>query len=173
MTNRTRPPFCPENSSLKHFPLKSSFVKPSLFIRALACIGALVLSLISLTATAQDMQYRARLSPMPTTPQTKSTITGAGEALATLSGTTLTLRGDFSGMSSAATMAHVHFGPPAQPGPVVATLEIAAQTSGALSASIELSVEQLRALTANSLYVQIHSESNPAGELRGWLFPKK
>ncbi len=76
-------------------------------------------------------------------------------------------------MSSAATMAHVHFGPPAQPGPVVATLEIAAQTSGALSASIELSVEQLRALTANSLYVQIHSESNPAGELRGWLFPKK
>ena len=110
---------------------------------------------------------------MPTTPQTKSTITGAGEALATLSGTTLTLRGDFSGMSSAATAAHLHFGPPAQPGPVVATLEIAAQTSGALSASIELSVEQLRALTANSLYVQIHSESNPAGELRGWLFPKQ
>mgnify|MGYP000326441822 CR=1 FL=1 len=73
MTNRTRPPFCPENSSLKHFPLKSSFVKPSLFIRALACIGALVLSLISLTVTAQDIQYRARLSPMPTTPQTKST----------------------------------------------------------------------------------------------------
>ena len=173
MTKRTRPPFCPENSLPKHFPLKSSFANPSLFIRALVCLGVLALSLNSLPAAAQDMQYRARLSPMPTTPQTKSTITGAGEALATLSGTTLTLQGDFSGMSSAATMAHVHFGPPAQPGPVVATLEIAAQPSGALSASVELNVEQLRALAANSLYVQIHSESNPAGELRGWLFPKK
>lgn len=140
---------------------------------AFACLMLLTLGLAPLAATAQSSEYRARLSPMPTTPQTKTTITGAGEAFATLTGTTLTVRGEFTGMSSAATMAHVHFGPPAQPGPVVAALEVAAQNAGTLSAAIELNTEQLRALAANSLYVQIHSESNPAGELRGWLFPKK
>ncbi len=142
----------------------------SIYFPAAVCLLFLGLSLKSVAAIGQEAQYRARLSPMPTTPQTKTTITGAGETLAALSGSTLTLQGNFSGMSSTATMAHLHLGPPAQPGPVVAALEFTASNVGTLSASIDLSAEQLSALRANSLYVQIHSETNPAGELRGWLF---
>ena len=41
-----------------------------------------------------------------------------------------------------------------------------------LSGEIELTAEQVEALRANSLYVQIHSEGNPPGELRGWIFPR-
>ncbi|MDA8928143.1 CHRD domain-containing protein [Gammaproteobacteria bacterium] len=41
---------------------------------------------------------------------------------------------------------------------------------GELTAKIELTDEQLMALKENALYVQIHSATNPAGELRGWLF---
>ncbi len=125
------------------------------------------------TALAEDANaFRARLSPMPTTPQTKNTITGSGEAFVSLAGNTLTLKGEFAGMSSVATIAHIHNGPPAQPGPVVAALIATEATGGALTAEIELTDEQVMALKTNALYVQIHSATNPAGELRGWLFAR-
>jgi hypothetical protein len=34
---------------------------------------------------------------------------------------------------------------------------------------LTLTPELIEALHAESLYVQIHSETNPEGELRGWL----
>ena len=131
------------------------------------------LSLILLTGSslsfAQEV-YRARLSPMPTTPQTVTEILGEGEVILTLSGNTLEVSGTFSNMSSIATGAHLHNGPPAQPGPVVHTLEIDEATGGEISASLELTDEQVEALRSNALYVQVHSVNNAPGELRGWIF---
>lgn len=131
--------------------------------------GALLF--IPASAMAQD-SYRVRLSPMPTTPQTVTTITGEGEVILTLNGNTLSVSGNFAGMSSVATMAHVHNGPPAQPGPVVHQLQVSEATAGEISAELELSDEQVEALRNNELYIQIHSENNPPGELRGWIFAK-
>ena len=132
----------------------------------------LVLYSITLSNAAQlGHNYRVRLSPMPTTPQTVSTITGGGEVQLTLLGKTLTAIGAFSGMSSAATNAHIHYGPPAQPGPVIHHLNFDENVSGEVSITIDLSEEQISALKSNSLYIQIHSIKNPAGELRGWAFP--
>lgn len=131
------------------------------------------LSLILLTGSslsfAQEV-YRARLSPMPTTPQTVTEILGEGEVILTLSGNTLEVSGTFSNMSSIATGAHLHNGPPAQPGPVVHTLDIDEATGGEISASLELTDEQVEALRSNALYVQVHSVNNAPGELRGWIF---
>ncbi len=118
---------------------------------------------------AQEI-YRARLSPMPTTPQTVTTILGEGEVILTLNGNSLIVDGNFSGMSSAATGAHIHNGPPAQPGPVIHTLEVSQSTDGSVNGTLSLSDEQVEALSNNEFYIQIHSESNPAGELRGWVF---
>ena len=140
--------------------------------RHLGIAAALLVLGAAPIASAQDAAYRARLSPMPTTPQTKAAITGEGEATAILNGATLTVSGKFAGMSSTATMAHLHLGPPAQPGPVFAALIAPASTSGVLNAEVELNAEQLAALKKNSLYVQIHTSTNPAGELRGWLFAR-
>ena len=86
----------------------------SILVTSITCTLALI---FSVSAVAQSETFRARLSPMPTTPQTVTTITGEGEVILTLNGNTLTVTGDFAGMNSAATMAHVHNGPPAQPGP--------------------------------------------------------
>ena len=127
----------------------------------------------SASAVAQSGTFRARLSPMPTTPQTVTTITGEGEVILTLDGNTLTVSGTFAGMNSAATMAHVHNGPPAQPGPVVHQLEITKMPAGEISAVLELTDEQVTALHNNALYIQVHSETNPPGELRGWVFARK
>ena len=68
---------------------------------------------------AQEV-FRARLSPMPTTPQTVTTILGEGQVILTLNGNSLSVAGNFTGMSSVATGAHIHNGPPAQPGLAVA-----------------------------------------------------
>jgi hypothetical protein len=141
----------------------------SKLITIFACTLTLV---FSLSAVAQSGTFRARLSPMPTTPQTVTTITGEGEVILTLEGNTLTVRGNFAGMNSAATMAHVHNGPPAQPGPVVHQLEITKMPAGEISAVLELTDEQLSALNNNALYIQVHSETNPPGELRGWVFAR-
>jgi hypothetical protein len=134
----------------------------------------ILLSLLLLggSVSAQTEVYRARLSPMPTTPQTKSEITGGGEVLLTLAGSTLTVSGNFAGLSSVATAAHVHNGPPAQPGPVIFTLTLSEATSGEISGVLELTPDQVAALKANSLYIQVHSVSNPPGELRGWVFAR-
>lgn len=137
----------------------------------LFCMALLALFTAPL-ALAQDASFRAHLSKMPTTPQTKNAISGGGEVIATLEGHTLTISGHFEGMSSVATMAHVHMGPPAQPGPVVSAITAPDATGGELSGQIELNDEQLAALKVNSLYVQIHSADNAAGELRGWFFAR-
>ena len=131
----------------------------------------LVISIFFLITTvqAQDI-YRARLSPMPTTPQTVSTILGEGEVILTLNGNSLTIDGTFTGMSSVATGAHIHNGPPAQPGPVIHTLEITENSSGSLTGTLTLSEEEIESLRNNEFYIQIHTESNPPGELRGWVF---
>lgn len=134
-------------------------------------ICALVLT-FSAGAVAQSETFRARLSPMPTTPQTVTTVTGEGEVILTLDGNTLTVSGNFTGMNSVATMAHVHNGPPAQPGPVVHQLEVTKMPAGEISAVLELTDAQVTALRNNELYIQVHSETNPPGELRGWIFAR-
>jgi len=126
--------------------------------------------LLTSSLFAQTETYRARLSPMPRTPQTVDSITGQGEVILTLNGKTLTVTGTFSGMSSAATMAHIHNGPPAQPGPVAHRLEVTAAPAGEVTATLELTDEQVTALKKNEFYVQIHSANNAGGELRGWIY---
>jgi len=134
-----------------------------------APITLITLLLSAQVAVAQEV-YRARLSPMPTTPATVDEITGEGEVILTLNGNTLTVEGQFAGMSSAATGAHLHNGPMAQPGPVIHTLNIDQAAMGTITATLELSDEQISELQDNALYIQVHSENNAPGELRGWIF---
>jgi hypothetical protein len=124
----------------------------------------------SLPAQAANMnELHGRLSPMPVTALTVKTITGGGGFLASLSGNTLTITGQFEGMNSAATSAHVHQGPKAQPGPVAFAIEVSQSTNGSVGGEVSLTPELIEALHSESLYIQIHSEGNPAGELRGWI----
>lgn len=126
---------------------------------------------LALPAPSSAQQFRARLSPLPVSAGSVTRITGEGIVEATLSGSQLTVNGTFDGLSSAATGAHLHLGPPAQPGPVAARLEITPAQAGTISGTLSLTPGQVTALNANSLYVQVHSQNNAGGEIRGWLFP--
>lgn len=120
--------------------------------------------------SAQGTAFRARLSPMPVNGQTVRTIRGVGQVRATVQGNRLTLDGAFRGMSSAATAAHLHVAAPGLHGPVVAPLQVSAAPEGRISGTVALTGEQLAALRASSLYVLVHSQGNPNGELRGWIY---
>lgn len=130
---------------------------------------ALALTL-GVAAQAQAPQYRARLAVVPIDIPMQSTIAGAGTVTATLKGTTLTLNGTFTGLKTPATVARLHRGPKmAMRGPSIGELTATAATSGSITGSIELTKEQVDDLAAGRLYVQLHSQKAPNGNLWGWL----
>ena len=128
----------------------------------------------TLSVLAQATQYRARLSVMPLDIAMQATMAGSGSVTATVKGTTLVINGTFAGLKAAATVARLHRGPKmAMRGAAIGDLTVTAAASGTISGSIELTKSQLEDLAANRLYVQLHSEKAPEGNLWGWLLPQE
>ena len=152
--------------------MNTRIAKDSVLALVLLLGGTLAGPVLSSSAqvSAQAGSFRARLSPLPVNGRTVQTITGIGQVRATLDGNRLTVTGTYRGMSSPATAAHLHFGAPGRPGPLAQPLEVTTSPEGNVSGTAELTDDQVDALQAQSLYVQIHSVENPGGELRGWIF---
>jgi hypothetical protein len=126
---------------------------------------------VSVSVHAQAPQYRARLSPVPLDVPQHATIAGVGAATAVLKGSTLTISGTFSGLRTAATVVHVLRSPkPGMRGVPIGDLTATQDTSGTITGSIELTKAQIDDLAAGRLYVQLHSQKAPDGNLWGWLF---
>ena len=123
--------------------------------------------------------YQTNLGPMPLDDETKAVIAGRGDATASYDGKTFVVNGDFRGLPSNATTAHVFTSQVAgMPGPKILDLDVTKATSGTISGSFSLTAAQTRALRTGKLYIQIKSEKAPAeypwgpkGTLWGWLFP--
>ncbi len=145
--------------------------KESVLFSALL-VGTLLVPALSSSGhlSAQDVSFRARLSPLPVDGRLVRTITGVGQVRAALAGDRLTITGTFRGLASPATAAHVHIAPAGERGPAVGPLEVSTSPEGDITGSVVLSIEDSAALLAQSLYIQIHSEENPEGELRGWIY---
>ncbi|ARA94714.1 hypothetical protein AWN76_017175 [Rhodothermaceae bacterium RA] len=132
------------------------------------------------TILAQPAEYQAVLSSSNQVPAIESG--ASGMVTATLDGMTLTISGSFSGLQSAlateiAGGAHLHIGYAGQSGPVAFPLTVTADADargGTLAPAdntFELTPEQIAALEARRIYVNIHSMDHPGGELRGQLIP--
>jgi hypothetical protein len=112
------------------------------------------------------------LRPVPIEASTAANTTGMGEATAQLAGTRLTLRGNFSGLKGAATVARLHQGAVmGVRGPAFADVTVTSGTSGTVSGEVTLTPAQAEGLRQGHVYLQIHSESAPDGNLWGWLLP--
>jgi hypothetical protein len=124
---------------------------------------------LSLAAQAPET-YKVRLSPVPVEAKTRADIAGIGAATATLSGSKLSITGTFEGLPSAAVDAKVHQGPvTGVHGPAILDITVAHATSGMLSASLDLTPQQIESLKKGKLYIQIDSERAPDGNLWGWF----
>ena len=132
----------------------------------MACLSAVIVS-------AQGTKnFRARLSPIALDVVMQATVAGSGSVTAALTGTRLAINGSFDGLKSPATIAQIHKSPIAGVrGPVMADLTVSAGTSGTISGTLTLTPQQLADLEKKRLYIQLHSEKAPDGNLWGWLMP--
>jgi hypothetical protein len=134
-------------------------------------LALVFLAFVAGAAGAQEAQtFEARLTPLPLDFVNREQIEGSGSGSAVLDGRRLTVSGSFSGLLGSATVAHLHLGPALgiRGGPVL-DLEVDQAAAGSFSGEFELTEEQLQALLDGRLYIQIHSEIAPGGNLWGWL----
>ena len=113
--------------------------------------------------------FTVRLSVVPVDARTTLTTSGTGSVRAVLIEDQLFLTGAFEGMGSAAIAAHIHLGRPGQRGPIAFQLSVSKNASGVLGGGVRLTDEEVQALRDGAYYIQVHTEGNPGGELRGWI----
>jgi CHRD domain-containing protein len=135
--------------------------------------SAVFLAQSSNLAAQAGKTYRARLSPVPIDQAMMATIAGMGSATAVLNGTKLTVTGTFDGLKSPATIVQIHRGQRGVRGPAILDLQATKGTSGTISGTLDLNQQQLQDLQNNRLYIQLHSEKAPDGNLWGWLMPQE
>jgi hypothetical protein len=134
-------------------------------------VAAAAAILVSTAAASMQArrEFRARLSPVPVDTVTARTTTGSGSLTAVLEGETLTIKGTFEGMNSPATAAHIHRAPRGLRGPNVFDLKVTPSTNGAVEGRVTLTSAQITDLDKGWFFVQVHTELNAAGQLRGWI----
>jgi CHRD domain-containing protein len=131
----------------------------------LLSLGFLALFLVAGVAQADQIKFKAVLAPGPGV-----TSSGKGAATASLdtASKTLTWDVDYSGLSGPVTAAHIHG--PADPG---ANAPVVVPFNGSLASPIKgsatLTDTQIQQLEAGKWYVNIHTEANKPGEIRGQL----
>ena len=117
------------------------------------------------SAYAQDL----RLSGAEETPPNASTAVGSGSIK-------VDADGNVSGTISAPTLkqpraAHIHLGAPGQAGPPIITLNGGDPGTWTVPDGARLNPSQLLSYKAGNLYVNVHTEAFPGGELRAQLRP--
>lgn len=133
-----------------------------------ACLALAALCAVALAQAPST--FKARLSPVALEISMLDTISGSGEASATLAGSKLDISGRFEGLKSPATIAQIHRGTvTGVRGPSVFDLTIDKATAGRISGTFNLNADQTESLRNGRLYIQIHSEKAPDGNLWGWL----
>jgi hypothetical protein len=100
--------------------------------------------------------------PVQTSASGSGTITVNDDKTVSGSVTTTGLKG---------TMAHIHEAPAGKNGGVAVPLEKKGDNEWAVPAGAKLTDDQYKAFKAGNLYVNVHSDANKGGEIRGQLKP--
>jgi hypothetical protein len=142
--------------------------------RALLSLPFVLVAGLAVAQPPAVRTFKARLSPVPIDATMQATVSGLGSVSAVLTGTTLAIAGTFEGLRSPATLAQIHKSPiRGVRGPVVFDVTASSGTSGAISGSLTLTPLQVADLEHGRLYLQLHSEKAPDGNLWGWLLPQQ
>lgn len=137
--------------------------------RSVLAAAACVIFAFSFSPAAAQ-EYQGDLDPAPHDFSNRDDVVGAGMVSATLSGTTLTIRGNFAGLSSPATAAHLKVGlAMGVPGTTIGELNATHATKGEISGSVKLNSAQIAALRKGALYIQLDSVKGTDGNSWAWL----
>lgn len=138
--------------------------------------GLLVAGLVGLAPAVYaqaSRTFKTRLSPVPVSAYNVNVV-GTGSVTATLTGTKLTISGNYDGLASPATIAKVYKSTkPGVRGDALFDLKVSGGTSGTINGQFDLTAAQVQELAASRYYVQLHSEKAAEGNLWGWLMPQE
>ena len=133
--------------------------------RVLAIIATTVVSLAaySSVAFASDVM----LSGDQEVPAVKTSASGGGKIMVNPD---MTVSGSVTTKGVAGTAAHIHMGAMGKNGGVAVALTKSGDTYS-VPAGAKLTADQYKAYQAGELYVNVHSEANKGGEIRGQIKP--
>ena len=133
--------------------------------------GTLLAAVLSASALAADVMFKADLKGSDEVPPTDSKGTGAAELIYDPASKNLNWKITYSGLTGPATMAHIH-GPagPGKNGPVVIKF---ADPKSPIDGSATLTDDQVADLEAGNLYINVHTAEHKGGEIRGQVMPVK
>jgi hypothetical protein len=134
----------------------------------LAVAGAVAALSLAGAARAEVVHYMAMLDGASEVPA--HAVPGKGMAMAELDTATktFTYKVEFSGLTGPATMGHVH-GPAMAGANAPPVIPFAMPVTSPASGSKVLTDDQIADLNAGKWYVNIHTEANKGGEIRGQL----
>jgi len=139
-------------------------------IRALRAAACLISALLFAPLSAAAQQFGGDLDPAPHDFSTRDDVVGNGTVSATLSGSALHISGNFSGLSSPATMAHLKMGAAmGVPGAAIGELTATRAANGEISGDVTLDQNEIAALKKGALYVELDSAKAPGGNSWAWL----
>ena len=137
--------------------------------------GVLLFAGLLATEPARAQYFRAALSGASEVPPNASA--AIGNSFVYLNGTQITLTGSFRGLGSNYLASHIHAGAVGVNGPIVFPLaptidgDERGGTWPASTNSFAATGDQVTALTSGGYYVNVHSATLGAGEIRGQLLP--
>jgi hypothetical protein len=149
-----------------------------------ACALALALLVSSTTASAQTVNMMATLSGGEENPAILTGAVGTADVAVDATNRELTVNLRLFNLPTGTTAGHIHVAPRGVNGPVVIDFPIPTGRTGDLTLSFRVGAGQLRSrpeIGVNSIddaiqsivgggaYVNIHTSTNPGGEIRGQL----
>ena len=128
-------------------------------------LAAIALATVAMSAPAFADKMKATLNGASEVPATTSTATGTADIDFDPATKKLSWKLSYSGLTGPATMAHFHG--PAEPGKNAGVAVPITPATSPSEGSATLTDAQAADLVAGKYYVNVHTEANKGGEIRG------
>ena len=143
--------------------------------RSLVIFSALLAFAGAGAASAAPLSFKVALTGAECVPAVETSGSGTADITYDPATRVVTWNISYSGLSSPTTMAHFHG--PAKAGenapPVIWLSTQGSAPSNPITGTATLTADQAQQFLAGQWYVNVHSQSHPAGEIRGQVIPPK
>lgn len=140
---------------------------------SIAALGAAAGAATVMGAGATATKVTAKLTAAKEVPAPTGSPTGTGTFTGTIGAKrVLNWKLTFTGLTSATAGAHIHIGKKGKTGPVAIVL-CGTTCSSPKTGRVTLTVAQAKSIKAGGAYVNVHTTTNPSGEIRGQIAIKK
>ena len=143
--------------------------------RAVLTLAGLGWVAVAATTQAAPMSFTVQLTGAEQVPPVQTSGSGAADLTYDPSTRVLTWNITYSGLSGPATMAHIH-GPGAagkNAGVEIWLSKRGSEATSPITGRATLTAAQARQLMAGEMYVNVHTQAHPDGEIRGQMMLPK